>query len=116
MPCGQVRSFRVSGKRPGDGQYSAGMAAYPNPWDPWVKCSLDEGWGPHQEQLETLQQKPSRGVEAELGSSLAELMGPCQGLSGDGVAKSRTRLSDFTFTSHFHALEKEMTTHSSVLA
>ena len=33
-----------------------------------------------------------------------------------GVAKSRTRLSDFTFTSHFHALEKEMATHSSVLA
>ena len=33
-----------------------------------------------------------------------------------GVAKSQTRLSDFTFTSHFHALEKEMTTHSSVLA
>ena len=31
-----------------------------------------------------------------------------------GVAKSRTRLSDFTF--HFHALEKEMATHSSVLA
>ena len=33
-----------------------------------------------------------------------------------GVAKGRTRLSDFTFTFHFHALEKEMTTHSSVLA
>ena len=33
-----------------------------------------------------------------------------------GVVKSRTRLSDFTFTFHFHALEKEMTTHSSVLA
>ena len=33
-----------------------------------------------------------------------------------GVGKSRTRLSDFTFTSHFHALEKEMATHSSVLA
>jgi len=33
-----------------------------------------------------------------------------------GVAKSQTRLSDFTFTSHFHALEKEMATHSSVLA
>ena len=33
-----------------------------------------------------------------------------------GVAKSRARLSDFTFTSHFHALEKEMATHSSVLA
>ena len=33
-----------------------------------------------------------------------------------GVAKSRTRLSSFTFTFHFHALEKEMATHSSVLA
>ena len=33
-----------------------------------------------------------------------------------GVAKSQTQLSDFTFTSHFHALEKEMATHSSVLA
>ena len=33
-----------------------------------------------------------------------------------GVAKSRTRQSDFTFTFHFHALEKEMATHSSTLA
>ena len=33
-----------------------------------------------------------------------------------GVAKSRTQMSDFTFTFHFHALEKEMATHSSVLA
>ena len=33
-----------------------------------------------------------------------------------GVTKSWTRLSDFTFTFHFHALEKEMATHSSVLA
>ena len=33
-----------------------------------------------------------------------------------GVTKSRTRLSDFTFTLYFHALEKEMATHSSVLA
>ena len=33
-----------------------------------------------------------------------------------GVTKSRTRLSDFTFTFHFHALEKEMATYSSVLA
>ena len=32
-----------------------------------------------------------------------------------GVAQSQTRLSDFTFTFHFHALEKEMATHSSVL-
>ena len=33
-----------------------------------------------------------------------------------GVSKSQTRLCDFTFTFHFHALEKEMATHSSVLA
>ena len=33
-----------------------------------------------------------------------------------GVARSQTRLSHFTFTFHFHALEKEMATHSSVLA
>ena len=33
-----------------------------------------------------------------------------------GVAKSRTQLSDFPFTFHLHALEKEMATHSSVLA
>ena len=33
-----------------------------------------------------------------------------------GVVKSQTRLSDFTFTFHFHALEKEMATRSSVLA
>ena len=33
-----------------------------------------------------------------------------------GVAKSQTQLSDFTFTFHFHALEKEMATYSSNLA
>ena len=33
-----------------------------------------------------------------------------------GVTRSQTRLSDFTFTFHFHALEKEMAIHSSVLA
>ena len=33
-----------------------------------------------------------------------------------GVAKSRTRLNDFTFTFHFHALDKEMATHSSIIA
>ena len=36
--------------------------------------------------------------------------------SMDGVVKSQTGLSDFTFTFPFHALEKEMATHSSVLA
>ena len=34
----------------------------------------------------------------------------------NGVTEGQTQLSDFTFTLHFHALEKEMATHSSVLA
>ena len=38
------------------------------------------------------------------------------GAAVHGVTKSRTRLSDFTFTFHFHALEKEMAAYSSVLA
>ena len=38
------------------------------------------------------------------------------GYTVHGVTKSQTRLSDFTFTFHLHALEKEMETHSSVLA
>jgi len=42
--------------------------------------------------------------------------GDIRTLPWEKVAKSRTRLSDFTFTFHFHALEEEMATHSSVLA
>ena len=38
------------------------------------------------------------------------------GLPSMGVTQSQTRVSAFTFTFHFHALEKEMATHSSVLA
>ena len=44
------------------------------------------------------------------------LENPMDGGAVNGVAKSRTRLSDFTFTFDFHALEKEMATHSSVPA
>ena len=43
-------------------------------------------------------------------------MGEPGGLLSGGVAQSWTRLSDFTFTFHFHVLEKEMATHSSTLA
>ena len=48
------------------------------------------------------------------------LENPMDGVAGKAavhaVAEGRTRLSDFTFTFHSHALEKEMATHSSVLA
>ena len=42
--------------------------------------------------------------------------GETQWAAVHGVAKSRTQPNDFTFTFHFHALEKEMATHSSILA
>ena len=44
------------------------------------------------------------------------LENPMDGGAVHGVVKSQTQLSDFTFTFHFHALVKEMATHSSVLA
>ena len=43
-------------------------------------------------------------------------MGEPGGLQSNGVAGRRAQLSNFTFAFHFHALEKEMATHSSILA
>ena len=44
------------------------------------------------------------------------MIGEARWAAVHGVAKSQTRLSDFTFTFHFYALEKAVATHSSVLA
>ena len=56
--------------------------------------------------LENKMEKMQKSINKDLG----------EGNEVHGVAKSQTRLRDFTFTFHFHALEKEMATHSSVLA
>ena len=61
------------------------------------------------------------GITDSTGVSLSELQELVMGREAwcaaiHRVIKSRTRLSNFTFTFHFHALEKEMATHSSVLA
>ena len=62
----------------------------------------------------------SNAATAKLLQSCLTLCDPIDGLlpgsSVPGIAKSQTRLSDFTFTFHFHTLEKDMATHSSVLA
>ena len=66
----------------------------------YVTCILEKAMAPHSSTLAwkiPWKEEPGR-------------------LQSMGVAKSRTQLSDFTFTFHFPALEKEMTTHSSVLA
>ena len=66
--------------------------------------------------LEWLEEKSRIKRKIDFGHSYA---GEDQGAwwaAVHGVVKSQTRLGDFTFTFHFHALEKEMATHSSVLA
>ena len=65
-----------------------------------------------------VQLKPGEGNGTPLQYSCLEnpMDGGAWWAAVHGVAKSRTRLSDFTFTFFFHALEKEMATHSSVLA
>ena len=73
-------------------------------------------WGPHFEnQCSELLEK---AMAPQLQYSCLEnpMDGGAWWAAVHGVAKSRTRLSDFTFTFHFHALEKEMATHCGVLA
>ena len=62
----------------------------------------------------------SRGIWLHSMATHSSLENPMDGgawwAAVHGVARSRTQLSDFCFTFHFHALKKEMATHSSVLA
>ena len=62
----------------------------------------------------------SRGIWLHSMATHSSLENPMDGgawwAAVHGVARSRTQLSNFSFTFHFHALKKEMATHSSVLA
>ena len=68
------------------------------------------------EQSITLEEKISNGTPLQYSCLENPMDGGAWWAAVHGVARSRTRLSDFPFTFHFHALEKEMATHSSVLA
>ena len=80
----------------------------------WVLPVNIQGWFP----LGFFQAKASRGFAHSWSHSCLEnpMDGGAWWAAVHGVAKSRTRLSGFTFTFHLHALEKEMATHASVLA
>ena len=62
------------------------------------------------------QPREGNGIPLQYSCLENPMDGGAQWAAVHGVTKSRTRLSDFTFTFHFHAVEKEMATHSSVLA
>ena len=78
---------------------------FPQHWNWWLELSLTNNY-------------IGEGNGTPLQNSCLEI--PMDGgawkAAVHGVAEGRARLSDFTFTCHFHALEKEMATHSSVLA
>ena len=79
---------------------------------------LRRHYPPHHKDLRTSVVRHGEGSGTPLQYSCLEnpMDGGAWWAAVHGVAEGRTRLSDFTFTFHFHALEKEMATHSSVLA
>ena len=89
---------------------------------PWSVCYLCPNLFSYEDAshsgLEPTSKTSGEGAGNPLQSSCLEnpMDGGAWWAAVHGVAKSWTRLSDFTFTFHFHALEKEMATHSSVLA
>ena len=84
----------------------------------YIESPLYEEWGRYIGDLSPVYNQGGEGNGTPLQYSCLENPmdgGACKAAI-HGVTKSRTRLSDFPFTFHFHALEKEMATHSSVLA
>ena len=79
--------------------------------DGGLNCGNASIWEPAEEN-----KARGRGEETENKRRLGEMGGGAWWAAVHGVAKSQTRLSNFTFSFHFHALEKEMATHSGILA
>ena len=86
----------------------------------WERVKDREAWGlavhgiADSDMTEQLSKKCCHSLGYILRNRIARSYGRCSAVHG--VARSQTRLSNFTFTFHFHALEKDMATHSSVLA
>ena len=83
-----------------------------------IPFACDEVWNGHMTQFSELRHEGGEGNGSPLQCSCLEnpMDGGAWYFAVHGVTKSQTRLSDFTLTFHFHAVEKEMATHSSVLA
>ena len=79
----------------------------------WWTSTLDKRWNIN---LLTYRFREGNGTPLQHSCLENPMEGGAWWATVHGVAKSRTWLRDFTFTFHFHALEKEMATHSSVLA
>ena len=80
------------------------------------KCVLDSIRVPRCLTSTALPDREGNGNPLQYSCLENPMDGGAWGAAVHGVAKSQARLSDFPFTFHFHALEKEMATHSSVLA
>ena len=83
------------------------------------KCPLTEEWMKKIQYIYTrdyYSDREGNGTPLQYSCLESPMDGGAWWAAAHGVARSRSRLSDFTFTFHFHALEKEMVTHSSVLA
>ena len=84
--------------------------------DLWRKSTVD-GESEEQDFIQlTLEHGEGNGTPLQYSCLENPMDGGAWKAAVHGVAKNPTRLSDFTFTFHFHTLEKEMATHSSVLA
>ena len=96
------------------------LGTFPHTFVLWVTypCKgISEAWDVFQEFAPSQPQKRRRHWRpTPVLSSENPVDGGARWAAVHGVAKSQTQLNDFTFNFHFHALEKEMATHSSVLA
>ena len=99
--AGDPGSIPGSGVFPGEGNgYPLQYSCLGNPMDRGSQQAIGEG----------------NGTPFQYSCLENPMDGGAQQAAVHGVTEGRTRLSGFTFTFHFHALEKEMATHSSVLA